>query len=71
LPAFASKREALAERLRAIVPGERSVLTDEADLIAYGYDAAWFDGDALVVVRPQTLKKLPRFTASRLQNIFR
>jgi glycolate oxidase len=49
---------ALAERLAAIVPGERSVLTAEEDLIAYGYDAAWFDSRALVVVRPETVEQV-------------
>lgn len=55
LPAFTSSaRDDLAAKLRAIVPGERTVLTAEEDLIAYGYDAAWFDERALVVVRPET-----------------
>src|SRR6185437_3148884 len=49
---------ALAAQLRAIVPGERSVLTDEEDLIAYGYDAAWFDAHALLVVRPETVDEV-------------
>jgi glycolate oxidase len=52
------EREALAEELRAIVPGERGVLTSEEDLIAYGYDAAWFDERALLVVRPQTVEQV-------------
>lgn len=48
----------LAERLRAIVPGERCVLTSEEDLIAYGYDAAWFDRQAFVVVRPENAEQI-------------
>lgn len=48
----------LAARLRAIVPGERAVLTSEEDLIAYGYDAAWFEGRALAVVHPQTVEQV-------------
>ncbi|HKU66494.1 MAG TPA: FAD-linked oxidase C-terminal domain-containing protein [Candidatus Baltobacteraceae bacterium] len=52
------RRTALAAQLRAIVPGERGVLTDEEDLIAYGYDAAWFDAHALLVVRPQTVEQV-------------
>lgn len=53
-----SRREDLAEQLRAIVPGERNVLTSEEDLIAYGYDAAWFDTRALVVVRPENAEQI-------------
>jgi glycolate oxidase len=50
----AFNRFELAERLRAIVPGDRSVLVSEEDLIAYGYDAAWFSNSPAVVVCPQT-----------------
>lgn len=48
----------LAAQLRAIVPGERAVLTNDEDLIAYGYDATWFEARAFVVVRPQTAEQV-------------
>ena len=51
-------RDDLAAKLRAIVPGERAVLTAQEDLIAYGYDAAWFHERALVVVRPETAEQV-------------
>ena len=54
----ASRREDIAAQLRAIVPGERTVLTTEEDLIAYGYDAAWFGGNATVVVRPESTQQV-------------
>lgn len=56
--AVQDRRAALAAQLREVVPGERSVLTDEEDLIAYGFDAAWFDAHALLVVRPQTVEQV-------------
>lgn len=58
MQASASRRAALAAQLRGIVPGERTVLTSEEDLIAYGYDAAWFGGTAAVVVRPETTEQV-------------
>lgn len=58
MPASTFKRDDLAAQLRAIVPGDRTVLTSEEDLIAYGYDAAWFDALALVVVRPETVEQI-------------
>ncbi|HET9095859.1 MAG TPA: FAD-linked oxidase C-terminal domain-containing protein [Candidatus Baltobacteraceae bacterium] len=59
MPAFTSNaRDDLAAKLRAIVPGDRAVLTSEEDLIAYGYDAAWFDERALAVVRPETAEQV-------------
>lgn len=51
-------REDLAARLREIVPGDRAVLAGEEDLIAYGYDAAWFGGSAAVVVRPESVEQV-------------
>jgi glycolate dehydrogenase FAD-linked subunit len=56
-PTF-NAREELAAQLRAIVPGERTVLTSEEDLIAYGYDAAWFERPAFVVVRPENVEQI-------------
>ena len=53
-----SAREDFAAQLRAIVPGERTVLTSEEDLIAYGYDAAWFERPAFVVVRPENAEQI-------------
>lgn len=54
----ASKRERLAAQLRAIVPGERTVLTSEEDLIAYGYDAAWFGAVPAIVVHPENVQQV-------------
>ena len=34
------------------------MLDGDEDLIAYGYDAAWFEGRALVVVRPETVEQV-------------
>ncbi len=48
----------LAAQLRAIVPGDRAVLTSEEDLIAYGYDAAWFAGRAFIVVLPENVEQV-------------
>ncbi len=53
-----SVTEALAADLRRIVPHERGVLTSDEDLIAFGYDAAWFEGRALVVVMPETTQEV-------------
>lgn len=39
------------------------MLTDAEDLIAYGYDATWFDGGALLVVRPQTVEQVAQIHA--------
>jgi glycolate oxidase len=50
-----SVSDALAADLRRIVSDERAVLTSDEDLIAYGYDAAWFEGRALAVVMPQNV----------------
>jgi glycolate oxidase len=48
----------LIDRLRAAVPGESGVLQSEEDLIAYGFDAAWFDGRPLAVVRPENVDQV-------------
>lgn len=53
-------REDLSAQLRAIVPDERGVLTGEEDLIAYGYDATWYDTRAFVVVRPENAEQVSR-----------
>lgn len=58
MPISASKRDDLAAQLREIVPGERTVLTSAEDLVAYGYDATWFDSRALLVVRPQSTQQV-------------
>lgn len=34
------------------------MLTHDEDLIAYGYDATWFDASALLVVRPETVDQV-------------
>lgn len=34
------------------------MLTHDEDLIAYGYDATWFDAAALLVVRPETVEQV-------------
>lgn len=34
------------------------MLTSDEDLIAYGYDAAWFEGRPLIVVRPETVEQV-------------
>ncbi len=41
----------ISEELGAIV-GDRNVLTDEVDLLAYGYDGTWFESRPLCVVSP-------------------
>ncbi|HEY9181161.1 MAG TPA: FAD-linked oxidase C-terminal domain-containing protein [Candidatus Baltobacteraceae bacterium] len=48
----------LAARLREIVSDERAVLTAAEDLIAYGYDAAWFDASPAIVVCPQNVQEV-------------
>ncbi len=53
-----SVSDALAADLRRIVPYERGVLTSDEDLIAYGYDATWFEGRALVVVMPRSTQEV-------------
>jgi len=58
LPISASKRDDLAAQLGAIVPGARTVLTSAEDLLAYGYDATWFDASALLVVRPENAEQV-------------
>jgi glycolate oxidase len=55
---LASERARLRDALQRIVPGERTVLTGEEDLIAFGYDAAWFEGRALAVVMPATVQQV-------------
>jgi glycolate oxidase len=49
-----ARRDRIAAALRAIVPGERHVLTEPEDLISYGYDGTWFEHRPLVVVSPET-----------------
>jgi len=44
--------------LRALLPGERAVLTSEEDLLAYGYDGTWFENRPLVVVLPETTEQV-------------
>jgi glycolate oxidase len=53
-----SKRFELAEHLREIVPGDRGVLSSDEDLIAYGFDAAWFARSPAVVVCPETAQEV-------------
>lgn len=53
-----TRRERIAAALRAIVPGERHVLTDPEDLISYGYDGTWFEHRPLVVVSPETTEQV-------------
>jgi FAD/FMN-containing dehydrogenase len=53
-----SVSDALAADLRRIVSDERAVLTSDEDLIAYGYDAAWFEGRALAVVMPKNVDEV-------------
>jgi len=56
-PASREKRDAIVEKLRAIVPGD-GVLTDDAALIAYGYDGTWFEHKPLAVVLPRTVEQV-------------
>ena len=44
----------LRAELERIVPDRGAVLASEEDLIAFGYDAAWFSHRPLVVVMPRT-----------------
>jgi glycolate oxidase len=53
-----SRRETIAAVLRAIVPGDRHVLTEPEDLISYGYDGTWFQHRPLVVVSPETVEQV-------------
>ncbi len=53
-----SRRERIAAALRAIVPGERLVLTEPEDLISYAYDGTWFEHRPLVVVSPETTEQV-------------
>jgi glycolate oxidase len=47
-------RERVARELAAIVPGERTVLRDPEDLLAYGFDGTWYDQPPLIVVLPES-----------------
>ena len=55
---LASDRDRLRSALERIVPGKRSVLTSEEDLIAFGYDATWFENRALAVVMPRNAEQI-------------
>jgi glycolate oxidase len=58
--------ERIRSELAAIVPGRGAVLSSVEDLIAFGYDAAWFTGRPMVVVLPETvdqISKIHRFAA--------
>src|SRR5579875_781044 len=65
-----SRRERIAAALRAIVPGERTVLAEVEDLIAYGYDGTWFEQRPLAVVLPETTAQVAQIhrlaTAERI-----
>ena len=50
--------ETLAADLRALLANPQAVLTSDEDLIAYGYDAAWFERRPLVVVMPETAQEV-------------
>ncbi len=53
-----SVSDALAADLRRILPYEGAVLISDEDLIAYGFDAAWFEARALVVVMPRSVQEV-------------
>jgi glycolate oxidase len=55
-----SLRDRIAAELRAIVPGDRHVLTEPEDLISYGYDGTWYEQRPLVVVSPETTEQVSR-----------
>ena len=50
--------ESLAAGLRRLVSNPQAVLTSDEDLIAYGYDAAWFERRPLVVVMPENAQEV-------------
>lgn len=48
---------ALAEELKEIV-GKHNVLTEEEDLLAYGYDGTWYESKPFLVVLPESAEQI-------------